>query len=76
MLKSKSAKYLKRTIAMIVNWDKKESGKGIIHLHGSRDHTLPARPVQADTVVKGGSHMMTLIRHEQINVVLKEKLGR
>src|SRR6218665_3052485 len=72
MLKSKSPKYLKRTIAMIVNWDKQEPEKGIIHIHGSRDHTLPARHVHADTLIKGGSHMMTLTRHEEINVLLRE----
>lgn len=74
MLKSKSPRYLKRTIGMIVRWDKKAPGKNIYHIHGSNDHTLPQRQVQADTVIRKGSHMMTLTRHEEIGRLRQEKL--
>lgn len=76
MLKSKSSRYLKRTIAMIVTWDKKDPGKNIVHIHGSNDHTLPARHVKADTIISGGSHMMTLTKHELINDLLAERLNK
>ena len=74
MLKSKSPRYLKRTIAMIVNWDKKLPGKNIWHIHGSSDHTLPLRHVKADAVLHKGSHMMTLTRHEEMTTLLKIKM--
>lgn len=74
MLRSKPPVYLKRTVAMIIRWDKKEPGQGCYHIHGSSDHTLPARYVKADTLIRKGSHMMTLTRHEEMEQLLHEKL--
>lgn len=74
MLDEKEPLYMKRSIGMIINWDKETFSKEIIHIHGTDDHTIPLRNVNADYVIKKGSHMMTLTNSEAINTVLKELL--
>ncbi|MDF2438066.1 MAG: hypothetical protein K0Q95_2442 [Bacteroidota bacterium] len=75
MLKAKDPRYLKRTINMIVNWDKVNYSKDITHIHGNKDHTIPVENVKADHIIKDGSHMMTLTRAEELNAILQTILG-
>lgn len=70
MLKAKDKRFLKRSIRMIVNWQKEECEDEVIHLHGDNDHTLPIRRVQADHIIKNGSHMMTLTRGSDLTSLL------
>lgn len=70
MLKSKNPDYYKRTVDMILNWDREKINKNIIHIHGTNDHTIPVRNVKADYTIAGGSHMMTLTRGEEINKLI------
>ena len=76
MLHDKKPKYIKRTIRMIVNWKLKSNSKKIIHIHGTKDHTLPYRKLEnVDFTIKKGSHMMTLTRAAEISAVLKKMLA-
>jgi len=75
MLKSISPLYYKRTVNMIINWNRKEYNKNIIHIHGTKDHTIPMRNVKANYKISKGSHMMTLTRGEEINELIKSILG-
>ncbi len=75
MLGSKKALYMKRTVGMIIHWNKKSNSKKIVHIHGRKDHTLPFRKIKApDYVVVEGSHMMTLTGAVEINVLLQQIL--
>lgn len=75
MLRDKDPKFIKRTIRMIVNWQKKESVKKICHIHGTKDHTLPYRKIKrVDHTIKKGSHMMTLTRPKEMSDVLNQIL--
>lgn len=74
MLHSKDPKYLKRSVNLIVNWSKKETNPQIIHIHGSRDKTIPIRNVKNPIIIEKGSHMMTLTRGEELNVLLLKLL--
>ena len=74
MLKRKDAKYYKRTVNMIINWDREVTNSKIIHIHGTNDHTIPIRNVRANFIVEGGSHMMTLTRGEEINKLIQSIL--
>ena len=67
MLKSKSSKYYKRTVDLIVNWNRDSCNFNIIHIHGTKDHTIPIRNVKFDYKIDKGSHMMTLTRGDEIN---------
>ena len=71
MLDKKVPLYMKRTIDMIINWERTSNIKKIIHVHGDNDHTLPINKIKVDYIVKNGSHMMTLTRAREINVILK-----
>jgi pimeloyl-ACP methyl ester carboxylesterase len=75
MLKAKDSRFLKRSIYMIVNWDRVEVPANITHIHGTKDHTLPYRKVNTDYKVDKGSHMMILTESERINRILKKILS-
>lgn len=74
MIKKKTPTYFKRTVDMIVNWDRTKPLENVVHIHGTGDHTLPIRFVKPDYVVEGGSHMMVLTRGEEINKLINEIL--
>ncbi len=75
MLSDKNPFYLKRTVNMIINWDRVGFSPDIIAIHGTNDHTLPLRNINPSIIVKGGSHMMTLTRGEEINKLIVENLS-
>ena len=74
MLRSRNAKYIKRTVNMIVNWERKSYSPNIIHIHGTKDHTLPLKNIKPTIIVKDGSHMMTLTKGEEISALIVENL--
>lgn len=75
MLSKKSPLYIKRTINMIINWERETNTKKIYHIHGDNDHTLPLRFIkEADFIVEGGSHMMTLTHSTEISRILNSIL--
>lgn len=67
MLKRKTPNYYKRTVAMIINWERQESSDKIVHIHGTKDHTIPIRNVKVNYKITNGSHMMALTCGEEIN---------
>jgi len=70
MLSGKDPDYMRRTIEMIIKWNRKSNSGKIYHLHGTDDHTLPLKRVSPDYVVKDGSHMMILTRGKEINNII------
>ena len=70
MLKAKDPLYLKRTVDMIVNWDRTRYPDGIFHIHGDSDHTIPIKNVSYDYLIVEGSHMMVLTRAEEISLLI------
>jgi pimeloyl-ACP methyl ester carboxylesterase len=66
MLKAKEPQFLKRSIHLIVNWDRQNYNKQIIHIHGTKDHTLPIRNVNYQHTITKGSHMMNITQSEKI----------
>jgi pimeloyl-ACP methyl ester carboxylesterase len=75
MLKSKNSKYMKRTVKLIINWDRTSNTKKIYHIHGDNDHTLPIKNIKSpDYIVKKGSHMMTLTNGKKISELLNQVL--
>ena len=75
MLGSKDPLYIKRTVNLIVHWDRKSYDPAVIHIHGDNDHTIPLRYVKANYVIKGGSHMMTLTMANEISPLLNKLLS-
>jgi hypothetical protein len=74
MLSAKNPKYIKRTIDMIVRWDRKSNSKKITHIHGNKDHTIPLKGLKPDYIIDQGSHMMTLTRFREVGKILNKEL--
>jgi pimeloyl-ACP methyl ester carboxylesterase len=70
MLKQKDPLYLKRTVDMIVNWERISYPEDIVHIHGDSDNTIPVKNVSCDFLLEDGSHMMMLTRAPEINLLL------
>jgi len=75
MIEAKDPAYLKRTVDMVINWDKEDYDDRIIHIHGDKDHTLPHRKVRYDYLVENGTHMMVYIRGDEVSKLINEILG-
>lgn len=74
MLTDKDPKFLKRTIAMIMEWDRIKCREDIIHIHGDKDHTIPIRNVSYNYLIERGSHMMVLTRGDEISALINQIL--
>lgn len=74
MLKAKDSDFMKRTIAMILEWHRVVYPDSIIHIHGNNDHTIPIRNVKYDYLIENGSHMMTLTKGNEISEVILQIL--
>lgn len=74
MIEAKDPAYIKRTVDMVINWDKDSYDESIIHIHGDRDHTLPHRKVRYDYLVENGTHMMVYIRGDEVSKLINEIL--
>jgi len=76
MIDAKDPTYLKRTVDMVINWNKEGYDNSIIHIHGDKDHTLPHRKVRYDYLVENGTHMMVYIRGEEISKLINKVLHK
>lgn len=77
MLKDKDPTFLKRTIEMIIKWERTITpNKPIYHIHGNEDHTIPIRNIQNFHLIDKGSHMMTLTRATEIGEILDLFINR
>jgi esterase/lipase len=74
MLDKKDPKFLKRTIHMIINWERTSHRSDIIHIHGNNDKTIPIKNVNYDFLIENGSHMMALTRSQEISDIINEVL--
>lgn len=75
MIASKDPVYMKRTVKMIIKWEREIAHKNIIHIHGTKDYTIPIRNVNPTHIIEGGSHMMTLTQPAPINKILSDYLN-
>ena len=76
MLASKDPLYMKRTVEMIIKWEREIEQNNITHIHGTKDRTIPIRNVNPTHIIEGGSHMMTLTEPSPINKILSDYLSK
>jgi len=70
MLKARDPLYLKRTVDMIITWDRSSWTEDIVHIHGDKDHTIPIKNVRYNYLIEKGSHMMMITRAREINQII------
>ena len=57
--------YLNWAIKEMVCWDEKQPASSeIIHIHGDKDAIFPIRYITNCIVIKGGTHIMIIIKHK------------
>lgn len=76
MANNNDPRFLYWCVNAIVKWNGSEDHRrDIIHIHGTRDEMFPVRNIKNAILVKGGTHMMLLNKHEEVNGILLENLG-
>ena len=76
MLRDKDPRFMRRSIDCIVTWENGTVPPGVVHIHGDRDHTIPARNVRDAIIVEGGSHVMVFTRGAEISALVNRCLAR
>lgn len=74
MLKAKDPLFMKRSVVMIINWERDSFPENVVHIHGSKDHTLPTKNIGKSVIIEEGSHMMTLTRGKELSRIINEIL--
>ncbi len=75
MLENKDKVYMKRTVELIVNWQRTTNSNNIYHIHGDNDHTIPIKNIKkVDVIIPGASHMMTLTDAKKISLAINQLL--
>ncbi len=67
--------FIRWALNIVVNWSLTKRLPDLIHIHGSNDHLLPRRYVQANYVVEKGGHLMVMNRSGEINRILNQILN-
>lgn len=72
MILDKDPVFMKRATDCIVGWNNENVSDKITHIHGSNDRTLPIKNVDADYIIHGGTHVMTMNKADVLsNIIVK-----
>ena len=74
MLRDKDPVFLRRTIQMLIQWERTDTPPGVYAIHGGRDHTVPVRNVDYDYLLADGSHMIVLTRGAEVSRLVEQAL--
>lgn len=74
MINAKEPAFLNQAVRLIVEWDRELAPAGIIHVHGTKDRTLPFRCVEATHSIAGGTHMITYSQPKQIEEIVLQQI--
>lgn len=66
-LSMRDKNYLDWSIEQILNWNRVEADKEIIHIHGDADEVFPIKYIKNPIVVKGGTHIMIINKYKWLN---------
>lgn len=74
ILKDLDEDFLKWAIDKIMCWKNTAIHPGTVHIHGDNDHILPLHFANANLIVKGGGHFMTVNKAKEITKLLRSLL--
>ena len=76
MIKEKDPTFMRRATDCIINWEGNENEAiEVLHIHGSKDRTLPIKNVGEHERIEDGTHIMTLTEAEEISGLVNGFLG-
>lgn len=69
--------FTKWAIRAITKWQRKEPVPAkVIHIHGDADHIFQIGNVHPDYVIPGGTHFMTVSKHEEVSQIIQDALEK
>lgn len=66
-LSVRDADYLDWAIENVLQWDRTEPLKEVIHIHGDKDLVFPIEKIKDCIIVPGGTHIMILDKYKWFN---------
>lgn len=75
MLKDASPQFMRWAMHAVLHWDNQLVPPNVYHIHGDADLVFPIRGIRDAVVIKGGTHIMVFDRADEINSLLKERIG-
>jgi pimeloyl-ACP methyl ester carboxylesterase len=70
------SQFLKWALDKIVKWENTSLINQVYHIHGSNDKILPIKFIKNMQVIKGGGHLMTLDKFDDLNAILRKQLTK
>ncbi|MET0465192.1 MAG: alpha/beta hydrolase [Chitinophagaceae bacterium] len=72
IIKDADIPFVRWALGAIMNWNSTVAPSNIVQIHGTGDRLFRAKYIKADYVIDGGSHTMTMDKHAEISVLLKQ----
>ena len=77
ILADSNPQFTKWAIHQIVSWKRKTPVSfKILHIHGTKDRIFNIRKLHPDYVIEGGTHFMTVSKHDELSSVIQQALDR
>ena len=73
-LNGTSGEWYRWAMAAVLKWNPTHENERVtlIHIHGDRDSTFPIRYTQADRIIPGGGHILSLTNYTEVAEILQE----
>lgn len=68
--------FVRWAIGAIMHWNSTVSTPNIVQIHGTGDRLLRLRYVKPDYIIDGGSHTMTIDKHEEVSKLLRKLMDK
>lgn len=69
--------FTKWAIHQVTNWKRTEKIPAkVLHIHGEADRIFPIANATPDYTIPGGTHFMTVSKHEEVSQVIQEALKK
>jgi len=72
--KNVDRKYVHWAVDQIITWENTWVPSNVFHIHGEYDRMFPLRNIQANYVVKNGTHIMILNKADEISACIEQIL--
>jgi pimeloyl-ACP methyl ester carboxylesterase len=75
MLTAKSDYFLRSAVRWMINWERATYDPSIVHIHGTKDHTLPVKNIEANYLIEKGGHMVVYTHAEEVSQLILNELS-